>query len=319
MLQTRPLGPHFGCEVIGLDAERDIDEATQQELRDIWTDAGLILVRGVASQRAHMQISCVFGDPGPAATGVLNLERDPRIMGMRQDPEDPRNQTLPLFEVNGEVRAGYLGWHWDQAFMPEIVRGAALRMIDPAEHGGQTGFIDAIGAYARLPQDLKARIDGLEVVYHMTIDQHLNRFGFPPDIKVARARRDAEQQQQEYQRDFPPVVHPLVITQRETGRKVLKLSPMHAQQILGLSQNDSEALLAALADHLVDLRYAYFHEWRSGDLLVWDNWRLIHSAKGVPPAVRRYAERTTIYGDYGVGRYLDPALQGTRPRRAFMD
>jgi len=94
---------------------------------------------------------------------------------------------------------------------------------------------------------------------------------------------------------------------------------MHAQRILGLAEAESDALLHTLADHLVDGRFAYFHEWRNGDLLIWDNWRLIHSAAGVPPHVRRYAERTTIYGDYGVGRYLDPALHGSRPRRAFMD
>jgi len=318
-LVTRPLSPQLGAEILGLDLEHEIDEATRRELLRIWTEAGLILVRGVANGEQHLRLSMVFGDPGPAATGVLNLDRDPRIMGLRQDPDDPRCRTMPVFEVHGEARAGYLGWHWDQAFMPEIVRGAALRMVETAAIGGQTGFIDAITAWERLPQALQEQVEGLEVVYHMTIDQHRNRFGFPQGLRAAREREDAETRQAEYHRDFPQVVHPLVITQRETGRKVLKLSPMHAQRILGLAEAESDALLHTLADHLVDGRFAYFHEWRNGDLLIWDNWRLIHSAAGVPPHVRRYAERTTIYGDYGVGRYLDPALHGSRPRRAFMD
>jgi taurine dioxygenase len=47
---------------------------------------------------------------------------------------------------------------------------------------------------------------------------------------------------------FDPVVHPLVITLLETGRKVLKLSPMHARYILGMDRSESDALLSQLAD-----------------------------------------------------------------------
>jgi taurine dioxygenase len=318
-LETRPLSPNLGAEVIGLDLTRESDETVKRGLLDTWTQAGLILVRDVQTPEAHMRLSSVFGSPGPAATGVLNLDRDPRVMGMLQDPDDSLKKGMPIFEVDGESRAGYLGWHWDQSFMPEIVRGAALRMVDTAARGGETGFIDAIAAYERLSPDLQRRIESLEVVYHMTIDQHRNRFGFPKTLKAARERADAEERSRQYRSDFPAVVHPLVITQRETGRKVLKLSPMHAQHILGLETGESDALLETLADLLVDPRYAYFHDWRDNDLLIWDNWRLIHSARGVPPEVRRYAERTTIYGDYGVGRYLDPALQGSKPRRGFVD
>ena len=88
-------------------------------------------------------------------------------------------------------------------------------------------------------------------------------------------------------------------------RKVLKLSPMHAQCILGMEQAESDALLTELAENLVDERYAYFHKWRKHDMIVWDNWRVIHCANGVPPSCRRLAHRTTIIGDYGYGRYLD--------------
>jgi alpha-ketoglutarate-dependent taurine dioxygenase len=84
---------------------------------------------------------------------------------------------------------------------------------------------------------------------------------------------------------------------------VLKLSPMHARYILGLG----DALLTELAEHLVDPRYAYFHTWKKDDMMVWDNWRVIHSANGVPLDCSRTALRTTIMGDYKVGRYLDPA------------
>jgi taurine dioxygenase len=115
------------------------------------------------------------------------------------------------------------------------------------------------------------------------------------------------------------VVHPLVITQRETGRKVLKLSPMHAQRILGMEAVESDALLQELAEHLTDARYAYFHTWQADDAIVWDNWRVIHSATGVPFDVERLAQRTTIVGDYKLGRYLDPAHAQGGPKRRLDD
>ena len=119
--------------------------------------------------------------------------------------------------------------------------------------------------------------------------------------------------------DFPPVVHPLVITQMESGRKVLKLSPMHARYILGMDRAESDALLDELADHLVEPAYAYFHAWGKDDMIVWDNWRIIHSANGVPLDSKRRAVRTTIMGDYKVGRYLDPALDRDRRVKRIVD
>ena len=192
-------------------------------------------------------------------------------------------------------------------------------MITPAAVDGRTGFIDAAAAYERLAPALQARIEGLEVVYHFTAAQEQNRFGFPTSLRVARRNPKAEAALAQYRRDFPPVVHPLVIRQQETGRKVLKLSPMHAQRILGMDDDESDALLHELADYLVDARHAYFHTWQADDAIIWDNWRTIHSATGVPFDVERYAQRTTIVGDYKLGRFLDPAHGRDDARRRFDD
>jgi taurine dioxygenase len=81
---------------------------------------------------------------------------------------------------------------------------------------------------------------------------------------------------------------------------------MHARYILGMERTQSDALLSELAKHLVDERFAYFHRWRKNDVVAWDNWSVIHCARGVSPGVIRRAQRTTILGDYKLGRYLDP-------------
>jgi taurine dioxygenase len=317
----RPLSP-FGAEVIGLDLDDEtaLDATTSQALLDAWVEHGILLFRNALhSEEAHLRLSRVFGDPQPAAVSRINDAKNPYLMTLDQRPGDVSKETFTLFEIDGQQRTGWLGWHWDQSFTAEIVRGALLRMITPATIDGRTGFIDAAAAYARLSPAMQQRIEGLEVVYHFTGAQEQNRFGFPRGLRVAQRNPKAEAALVQYRLDFPPVVHPLVITQHETGRKVLKLSPMHAQSILGMDAADSDALLHELADHLVDARYAYFHTWQTDDAIIWDNWRVIHSATGVPFEVERLAQRTTIVGDYKLGRYLDPAHGRERPRRRLDD
>lgn len=320
-LMIRALSP-FGAEVIGIDLEDEhaLDDAAQQALRAAWIEHGILLFRcALHSEAAHLRLSRVFGDPQPAAVKRINDARNPYLMNLVQRAGDASSDTFTLFEVDGQRRAGWLGWHWDQAFTAEIVRGALLRMIDPAPVDGRTGFIDAAAAWDRLSPAMKRRIERLEVVYHFTGAQEQNRFGFPPSLRVAERNPKADGALVQYRRDFPPVVHPLVITQRETGRKVLKLSPMHAQYVLGMDTAESDALLHELADHLVDPRHAYFHTWQADDAIVWDNWRTIHSATGVPFDVNRFGQRTTIVGDYKLGRYLDPARNGQKPQRRLDD
>src|SRR5262249_37061018 len=161
-------------------------------------------------------------------------------------------------------------------------------------------------AYDRLPRHLQDKIGQLEVVYHFTAKQEDNLLSKPDSLKVLKRLPGSEAAFAKYKTDFPPVVHPLVITQRETGRKVLKLCPTHDPYILGMDRAEGDALLRELARHMLDERYACYHTWQANDMMVWDNWRIIHSVTGVPPHVYRRAQRTTIVGDYKMGRYLNP-------------
>ena len=62
-----------------------------------------------------------------------------------------------------------------------------------------------------------------------------------------------------------------------------------------------DALLGELCREMISSARPYFHEWKPTDLLVWDNWRMLHSATGTDPAQPRRMHRTTIIGDYGLG------------------
>ncbi|GAA0333317.1 hypothetical protein GCM10009087_49440 [Sphingomonas oligophenolica] len=212
-----------------------------------------------------------------------------------------------LFEVNGDLLGGYIPWHSDQVFTAATNHGGILRVAHQPEAGGNTGFVDQIEAYDALSVDLKERVEGLEVVYRLKAGTIPN-FTFLPrqHIKLVRphpfqASIDAKIESGGY----PPVVHPLVFAQPGTGRKVLNLSPMFADSILGLDAAESDGLLQTLAFHITDEVRAYDHEWQPGDLVLWDNWRMLHCARGIPDGMYREVHRTSIAGDYALGRLLD--------------
>ena len=315
-LTVRALTPSFGAEIQGVDLTRPLDEATAQAIRDIWIEAGVLLFRDSGfDDAAQMRLSKVFGELEPSATPDLNDPDNRFIMSLSYDPDDTKARFQRNYNFGGVDRAGFIPWHWDQSFMPTIVRGAVLRMELPSAELGETGFIDAIDAYERLSPEMKERIEGMEVVYHFVSDFMTCKAGTPADIRALP--REAKASTTVY--DFPPVVHPMVITQRETGRKALKISPLQVQYILGMDPAESDALLAELTAVLLDERHAYFHTYQKNDMVVWDNWRMIHSARGVPLHCSRSARRTTIMGDYAVGRYLDPELDRNREVKRIID
>jgi taurine dioxygenase len=104
---------------------------------------------------------------------------------------------------------------------------------------------------------------------------------------------------------YPRVIHPMVYVQPETGRKVLNVSPAFALGIYEDGTAAGDQLLRDVIAICTDPAASYFHEWQDGDMVLWDNWRTLHSAKGVPINQTRVMERTTISGDYALGRPLD--------------
>ena len=121
---------------------------------------------------------------------------------------------------------------------------------------------------------------------------------FTPGVLSSQSRLD----------DFPRVVRSLVFEQRETGRKMLKLSPWFAVGIAGMMDAAGDALLEEVARHIVDDAGSYSYIWQSTDMLLWDNWRVLHSAAGSPADQERWLLRTKIEGDYGLGRAETRAL-----------
>jgi taurine dioxygenase len=89
---------------------------------------------------------------------------------------------------------------------------------------------------------------------------------------------------------------PIFITHPATGRKALYVSRLMSARIEGLSKEESEAALEQLFDISEDPAIIYEHDWRLGDLVIWDNWCSIHMRKDFPRDEPRLMRRLTIEG-----------------------
>ena len=80
------------------------------------------------------------------------------------------------------------------------------------------------------------------------------------------------------------------------GRKSLLIGAT-AGEIVGLSQQDGRAVLDRILAWATRSQFVLHHQWRVGDLVVWDNTGMLHHATPYEPTSRRLMHRTTLVGD----------------------
>ncbi|MEY4159410.1 MAG: hypothetical protein RLZZ136_31 [Pseudomonadota bacterium] len=298
-----PLDPRltFGAKVIGLKHDHLANDEVRQALTALWIDKGVILFRGGDSSRQmQVDLSHVFGTPEAFPFKESRSDDLPELVNIKYAPDDGT-----AYEVNGTVIGGWIPWHTDMVYFSKLNRGGILRpQILPKMGHGETGYADQISAYDRLPSALKERIENLHVVYTPDLNYAHARFAGDMKIKfVSGAKSWTRIMERIYQ--YPRVIHPMVYTQTETGRKVLNVSPGFADGIYEMGGPAGDALLSEVISYCIDPSQTYFHSWLADDMVLWDNWRTLHCAAGIAPDDTRLMERTTIHGDYAVGRDLD--------------
>jgi taurine dioxygenase len=295
--ETAPLADHlpFGAIVKGLDPEDLKDAETRRRLRELWIREGVLVFRGLEGESAHLELSRCFGKLMVHPSKEAHTA-NPEIIDLRYKPE-----TGWLMSVDGNMRGAWLPWHSDLVFVDQINRGGILRPIALPSYLGETGFIDKIAACSALPDSLKKSIEGLHVIYKLDLDPAHQKFGRLAEVVVERFDQVTAGVQARLH-DFPRVLHPMLYLQPETGRQVLNVSPWFAMGIFGMENEEGDRLLEEVIQHIVHSKHVYQHTWQLGDMVLWDNWRMLHSATGSPANEERWMQRTTIEGDYGLGR-----------------
>lgn len=275
-VEVIPTGASAGAEIRGVDLSQPLDAPTFAAIEHAYNEHGVIFFRDqditppqqVAFSRRFGEIEFnVFGErwsvPGsPEIVVVSNITEDGRPIGIRRAGEN---------------------WHSDMCYTARPPRGTMLYALEiPDLFGltlGDTEFASAAAAWDSLPRTLCQHLEGRHAVFDFTGRKR----AFPPS-------------QSEIDRN-PPVRHPIARTHPHTGRKCLYVMRDDCTGIEGLDADEAEALIAALADHIVKPAHIYRHQWRKGDVLMWDNCTVQHRAvQDYDMPQRRLMHRTTMGG-----------------------
>jgi taurine dioxygenase len=296
----------FGARVGGLTLDGLRDAGLRAHINEVFEEYGLLIFENIEpTPRMQVALSEVFGplkDHPSKAVPRAGTDNDMLgVIEMRHEPNQPGAVRL-----DGRVLSSWLPWHFDHCYNDQLNRAGVLRAVEVAAEGGLTGFVDGIALYDAISPAVRDQIADKTVIYAMDVIMGNLRFGRPADFVEVEPAASAVEVMKEYE-GRPRSLHPAVWT-RATGEKVLHISGWMAQGIADHENPDGDALLEAVCDEIVaaakDL--SYFHLWQPTDMLIWDNWRLLHSVSGMPPETARAMHRTTIAGDYGLGRF-EPA------------
>ncbi len=306
-LQIRDLGPEYswGSRVTGVNLDNVHDEALGQELRDLFVERGVIVFEEMEpSSRLQVELSKIFGplkDHPTSSVPRADRDLDPGIIDMVHEPRADQGHDHGLVLVNGKKVISFLPWHFDHTYNDELNYAGVLRSIASAPEMGRTGFADGIDIYNKLDPELIKRIEDLSVLYTLDVRITQTRFGRyyetfgdtgdPAEVAVVKEAAR-----------FPRAIHPMVWT-RPTGEKVAHFCNFGALGIEGHEDPEGEALLEEALQEMYKVINPYWHAWKPTDMLIWDNLRVLHAVEGCDPKYYRRMHRSTIKGDYGLGRF----------------
>ena len=220
----------------------------------------------------------------------------PKIHWLKQarHPEHPEIVLVTNIKEEGQhigIHNAGLFWHSDLSYTEEPDRGGFLFAVEvPQKDGrpcGDTLFASTSAAYDALDDATKRTLAGLSAVF--SVDQRNAKLRDAGDPRAAPTK---------LQSTDTSAVHKIIRTHPVTGRKCLYVSEGHTSHIVGMEPSDSDALLSRLFEHLANPRFIYRHQWRVGDLVMWDNVPTQHLATfDYELPQRRLLHRTTIEGD----------------------
>ncbi|MBL4720774.1 MAG: TauD/TfdA family dioxygenase [Alphaproteobacteria bacterium] len=266
----------MGAEIFDLDLSQPLDADLVADINDAFLAHHVLVFRDQSLPKdAQVAFSENFG------------ELESHVHRLRSGEKRPALHVVNNLDENGMPTerprtTGNYFWHTDKSYHAVPSLATLLYAVELPPSGGDTLFANTKRGYETLSAETKQQIADLRVE-HSWEASRLNTGNTPAT--------EAEK------RDRPPVVHPLVRTHPNTGAKTLYVG-MHTSHILDMPEDKSRALLDMLVDHTTKPELVYRHQWRMGDLVMWDNRCLLHRAdKNYDMAAqRRLLHRTVIKG-----------------------
>jgi len=260
-LEIVPLEGPIGASVRGLDLEADWSPEVRAQLQQAWSTHHLLSVHQPGlSEEAQLAFVGLFGP--------LWDERPGEFLQFVSNHHDERI-----------ISEGALLFHSDLAFTPQPVLGLSLYGIEIPKSGAQTFFANAARAWRRLGASTQQQLRSLHA-------RHL--------FDLTTQRGDRPYRDETLPDHEPRAVHPACLSHPRRDFETLYVSRMQTDRIVELSREASDTLLAELFEALYAPDNVYEHEWREGDLLVWDNLALQHARPPMPAHETRTLRRATL-------------------------
>jgi taurine dioxygenase len=249
-----PLTPHTAAEIRGIDLREPVDEQTRAALNAELARHGVLVFRD--QQLAPPQFLAagqIFGPCMPHHRTSGDTTVDSSIFEVKNEPRPDGT-----YYVVGE------SFHTDHSNDPVPPKATILHPVSLPDRGGDTQFVNVHAAYDDLPEAMKKKIENL-----MAVHVYASRFS-PRKLKKLDEQTVAHLP--------PPAIHKLVRIHPDTGRKYLYLNPVRMESIIGMPDDEAQALIAELMAHATQAKYEYRHVWKYGDMVIWDNRNVMHQA-----------------------------------------
>lgn len=275
-LTVTPLTPNFGARITDVDISTPLDFETFRAIRAAFDDYSILIFPDqTLDDEKQIAFSERFGpceptkSANPAAGTVFARQSNLDIKTGEVIPPDDRRMFYQM--------ANYL-WHSDSTFKATLSLCSILSAREVPPEGGATEFASTRAAYDSLSDEMKNELENLEVEHDFNYSRGLVGFKFTEEEAAP----------------FPPVRHKFVRTNAGNGRKSVLIGA-HAKCIVGWEEEKSRALLDDLLAHATRSENSLRHEWRTGDVIVWDNQAAVHRATAYDATkYRRLMQRTTI-------------------------
>jgi taurine dioxygenase len=275
--ELRRLGVALGTEVRGVDLSTPVDDATFAWIRAAFAEHPVLVFRDQRLGAADLAaFGRRFGTPRRHALVDYRHPEYPEVSWLRNVDEAGNTDWY------GVKRA--TDWHTDSTYEEELPLLAMLHALEvPARKGG-TMFADMCAAYMALPTAMQQRLAGLTGLH--------GRSDGPAGARLY-SRDECEGMTDKIYVEQP---RPAVVPHPVTGRPILFVNPMHTHGFAGMARAEAWQLIEELAAHSTQDRFVYYHAWRVGDLLLWDERATMHRGAGdYEPEQRRVMLRTIVY------------------------
>jgi taurine dioxygenase len=270
-MEIRRMGP-IGALITGVDV-KTMTDADFRKIYEAWLDCNVIAVRDQdLTIPDFLTYSRRFGSVSPHPAKSTRHPQYPELTMLGV------NKFRPDGTLDTEIyRRGAEGFHTDGSYEEVPYKATQLYAVAIPSRGGDTHFSSAYAAYEAMPQRLKERLEGRYGHFKYGGRRQLNALLNPED------------------RDAKPARHLLIQTHPETGRKLLYFDQNKILRIEGLEPAESEAIMDELTAFMQQPPEQYRHQWRKGDIVIWDNRCSYHKAAGdYPPEEDRIHWRVSI-------------------------